>query len=139
MKNSAIPGRIQNNNAAIIIPNTIRPIRPPLQYVDTGNPKNLSVYYFNSALNLAVRAGNHLENIANNAIIGNLKDRRVLIAVHRHNRARGLHPDNMLNRAGNTAGDIQLGIDSFAGMSDPAGNIQSSRHQQQRVKRPQPH
>jgi hypothetical protein len=52
-----------------------------------------------------------LEQIADDAVVGHFEDRRVAILVDRDDRARSLHADQMLNRAGDAERHIQLGRD----------------------------
>src|SRR3954469_25900080 len=47
-----------------------------------------------------------LEEITLDAVIGDLEDRRVRVLVNRHDRARSLHANEMLNRTRNAEGHV---------------------------------
>src|SRR5437763_9656378 len=49
-----------------------------------------------------------LEQVADDAVVGDLEDRRVGILVDGDDRARALHADEMLDRAGDAEREIQL-------------------------------
>src|SRR5688572_19571920 len=48
-----------------------------------------------------------LEEVANDAVVGNLEDRRIGVFVDGHDGPRALHPHDVLNGAGDADGDIQ--------------------------------
>src|SRR5215469_8459514 len=50
-----------------------------------------------------------LEQVADNAVIGDLEDRRLFILVDGDDHLRILHPGEMLNGAGDADSDIELG------------------------------
>ena len=50
-------------------------------------------------VDLRREGGNHFEEIADDGQIGELKDRRIRIAIDRDNRVGGLHSDSMLYRS----------------------------------------
>src|SRR5664279_1755191 len=62
--------------------------------------------------------GNRLIEVGNQAIIGDLEDRGVLILVDRHDHLGILHAGEMLDRPGNTDRNIELGCDHLAGLAD---------------------
>src|SRR3954467_7080076 len=53
--------------------------------------------------------GDHFEQVAGDAVIGDLEDRRLGILVDRDDGARAFHPDEMLDRAGDAEREIELG------------------------------
>ncbi len=55
---------------------------------------------------------NNLFHSTNNHVVGNLVDRRIRIAVHRDDDARVLHTSDVLNLSRDTAGDVNLGVNS---------------------------
>src|SRR6478736_6287780 len=59
-----------------------------------------------------------LEQVADEAEIGNLENRRFTVLVDRHDRAGVLDAGQMLDRAGDTDRDVQFGRDDLAGLSD---------------------
>src|SRR5216684_7782722 len=62
--------------------------------------------------------GHDLENIANHAIIGNLKNRRVLVFVDGHDGARAFHSHHVLDRAADAQRQVQFRRHSLAGAAD---------------------
>ena len=60
---------------------------------------------------------NNLEQITNNAIIGNIENRRVRILVYGNNDLGCFHAGQMLYLSGNSAGDIEVGAHRAAGLS----------------------
>src|SRR5215469_17372744 len=69
-------------------------------------------------LQLFGESGHDFENVCDHAVIGDLEDGRVLVFVYRHNRARALHADNVLNRAADSQGEIQFRRHRLAGTAD---------------------
>src|SRR5277367_6159819 len=70
---------------------------------------------------LAERFGqlrNRLIQIRDQAVIGNLEDRRILVLVDRHDHLGIFHAGEMLDSAGNADGDIKLGRHHLAGLAD---------------------
>src|SRR4030095_9855110 len=61
---------------------------------------------------------NDLEQVADEAEIGDLEDRRFAVLVDRHDRAGVLDAGQMLDRAGDADSDVQFGRDDLAGLSD---------------------
>src|SRR3954468_21816255 len=53
--------------------------------------------------------GDHFEEVAGDAVIGDLEDGRLWILVDRDDGARAFHPDEMLDRAGDAERDVELG------------------------------
>ena len=58
------------------------------------------------------------KQIANQAVIGDLEDRRIGILVDGDDDFRLLHPGKVLDGAGNTDGDVKLRGDDLAGLTD---------------------
>src|SRR4051812_46121196 len=67
---------------------------------------------------LAYEFGHDLEQVADQAEIGDLEDRRVLVLVDRDDRLAVLHAGEMLDRARNADRDIDFGGDDLAGLAD---------------------
>ena len=63
---------------------------------------------------------NNFEEIADDAVVGYLKDWRFGILVDRDNALRALHADEVLNRSRDADGEIELWRDSLAGAADLA-------------------
>src|SRR2546427_10807775 len=59
-----------------------------------------------------------LVQIRDKPVIGDLEDRRLFILVDRHDHLRILHAREMLDRAGNPDGNVQLGRPPLAGLTD---------------------
>src|SRR5258707_894243 len=83
----------------------------------------ISSFYRSDTLfsELAERLGqfrNRLIQIRDQAIIGNLEDRRVLVLVDRDDDLRIFHAGEVLDRAGNADRDIKLGRHHLAGLAD---------------------
>src|SRR3954470_6304751 len=74
-----------------------------------------------------------LVQVADHTEIGELEDRRVAILVDRDDRPRALHADLVLDRTGDSDGDVQLRRNALARLSDlrrvrvPAGVDDRSR------------
>src|ERR1035438_1099234 len=51
----------------------------------------------------------HLEQIADNPIVGNFENRSIRIFIDGYDGARPLHPHQVLNRTGDADGHVQLG------------------------------
>src|SRR3954465_6536997 len=62
--------------------------------------------------------GDDLVQIADHAEVRELEDRGVRILVDRQDVLRVLHPDLVLDRAGDTGGEIELRRDRLAGLAD---------------------
>src|SRR5687768_8112815 len=71
-------------------------------------------------LDLFDKYRNRVEQVTDDTVIGNVEDRGFAVFVDRHDRARVLHPDDVLDRAGDTEGDINFGRDGLSGRSDLA-------------------
>src|SRR5579871_6071288 len=67
---------------------------------------------------LVAEFGKRLEQIGDEAVIGDLENRRFLILVDGDDHFRILHAGEMLDRAGNADGKIKLGRHHFAGLAD---------------------
>ena len=59
-----------------------------------------------------------LEQIARDAVVGDLEDRRFGILVDRHDRARALHADDVLDGAGDAEREIELRRDRLSRAAD---------------------
>src|SRR5690606_35980122 len=64
------------------------------------------------------RLRDHLEQITDDAEVGDLEDRRLRVLVDRHDDPRGLHTGPVLDRAGDPQRDVQLRRDRLAGLAD---------------------
>src|SRR5208337_1888836 len=69
-------------------------------------------------LQLFREGGHDFENVGHNAVIGDFKDRRVLILVHRNDGARALHPHHVLNGAADAERQVQLRRYRLPGTAD---------------------
>src|SRR5882757_3812749 len=65
---------------------------------------------------LQLRQGD--EKVADQAVIGNLEDRRLLVLVDGDDDLRILHAGKVLDGAGNADGDVEVGGDDLAGLAD---------------------
>ena len=88
-----------------------------------GVPKRLlgtpSKYYFDGNPSELLRQLRHdREQIADQADIGDLEDRRFLVLVDGDDDLRILHPREVLDRARNADRDIDVGGDDLAGLAD---------------------
>src|SRR5687767_15182512 len=59
-----------------------------------------------------------LQGIADDPVVGDLENRSFLVAVYRDDGLRRSHAGEMLNRAGNADGNIQLWTDRSASLPD---------------------
>src|SRR5689334_1533504 len=62
--------------------------------------------------------GHDLEEIAHDAIVGNLEDRGFLVLIDRNDGLAVLHAGEMLDRAGDADGDIEVGRHDLAGLAN---------------------
>ena len=62
--------------------------------------------------------GDDLVEVADDAEVGELEDRRVRVLVDRDDHVRALHADLVLDRAGDPAGDVELRRDALPGLPD---------------------
>src|SRR5438445_9162264 len=72
-------------------------------------------------LRLAHRFGerrNYLEHIADDSVVRNFEDRRVLVLIDGDDRLRGAHACQMLYRSRDSDGDVKLGAHQPPGLSD---------------------
>src|SRR5258706_7229309 len=65
--------------------------------------------------------GCDVEQVADHDEVGELGDRRVGVAIDGHDRAGRLHPDLVLDRAGDPEREIERGLDDLAGLADLLG------------------
>ena len=71
--------------------------------------------------------GNDLEQVTNDTVVSHLEDGSVLVLVHGDDALGVLHTSLVLDGAGDTQGDVDLGMDGLTGLadlvvsSDPAG------------------
>src|SRR4051794_24068489 len=56
--------------------------------------------------------------VADDAEVDELEDRRLLVLVDRHDGLRGLHPGPVLDRAGDAGGEVELRGDGLARLAD---------------------
>src|SRR5215210_7513958 len=61
---------------------------------------------------------NDLEQVTDDPKRGDLEDRRVRIAIDRHNEVGAVHPHVMLNRAADTHGDVETWRYRPSGLAD---------------------
>src|ERR671924_499417 len=61
---------------------------------------------------------NHLEEVAHDAVVGDLEDRRFLVLVDRDDDAAVVHAREVLNRARDADGYIEIGRHDLAGLAD---------------------
>src|SRR5262249_13555430 len=59
-----------------------------------------------------------LEEVADEAIVGDLEDRRLLVLVDGDDHLAVLHAGQMLDRAGDADSDVEVGRDHLAGLAD---------------------
>src|SRR5258708_17435334 len=59
-----------------------------------------------------------LEQISHDAVVGHLEDRRFLVLVDRHDGLAVLHAGEMLDRAGDANGNVEVGRHDLAGLAD---------------------
>ena len=89
----------------------------------------------------AAKRGNDLEEIADDSERRDLEDRRVRIAVDRHDVVRTLHPDVVLHRATDADGDVEARRDRPSRLADllvvrsPSGIDDGPRCPNRRAKR----
>src|SRR5262249_2830188 len=83
-----------------------------------GLPESIREATSLAALELVCEFGKYLEQITNEAVIGDLKDRRLLVLVDGHNDFRVFHSGEMLNGAGNSDRDVECRCDDLAGLPD---------------------
>src|SRR4029077_9683054 len=93
----------------------------PMRLIMMGTPTYPAgrVSYANSLL--FARGGqfrHDLEEIADDAVVGHLEDRCFLVLVDRHDGLAVLHAGEMLDRAGDADGDIEVGRHHLAGLAD---------------------
>src|SRR5262245_25406180 len=69
-------------------------------------------------LDLRDQLGNGLFPFLNDAVIGDLEDRLVLVLVDRDDRLGALHAGEVLDRARDRDGEVQVGGDDLAGLAD---------------------
>src|SRR6201991_4387546 len=62
--------------------------------------------------------GHDLEEIAHDAVVGNLEDRGFLVLVDRDDHLAVLHAGEMLDRAGDADGDVEVRRHDLAGLAD---------------------
>src|SRR5690242_18157905 len=91
--------------------------RPPLRLLGLFNNNNALCFRF---LDFFYEGRNDLEQIAYRAVIRGFENRRVLVFIDRHNGFRAFHADQVLNRSGNTDGDVHLGRYGLTGASNLA-------------------
>ena len=84
--------------------------------------------------NASVSAGSNLHRVADDAEMGEVEDRRVLVGVDRDDQVGALDADAMLDGAGDAGGDVELRPDGLAGLADLAvGRDPALLHQRARA------
>src|SRR5215472_3521573 len=73
---------------------------------------------FSELAELRGQFGNGLVEIRDQAVVGHLEDRRVLVFVDRHDDLGVLHAGEMLDGAGDADGNVELGRHHLAGLAD---------------------
>jgi hypothetical protein len=63
-------------------------------------------------------AGDGVLPLGDEAVVGDLEDRGLLVLVDRDDDLRALHAGEVLDRAGDGDGDVELGGDDLAGLAD---------------------
>ena len=71
-----------------------------------------------AALELFGELGHELEQVADQAVVGDLEDRRLLVLVDRDDHLAVLHPGQVLDGAGDADRDVELGRHDLAGLAD---------------------
>src|SRR5690606_11928182 len=69
-------------------------------------------------LQLASQLRYRLEQVGNQAVVGNLEDRRFFVLVDRHDHLGVLHAGQVLDGTGDAHGDVQLRRNDLAGLTD---------------------
>src|SRR5258706_2745232 len=132
--NAATPERKKNQKASVDIltlPRTQRfeqrTQREPLPLCPLSSFVSLSLFY------RRYDRRDDLEEIPDDAVVGDLEDRRVGILVDRDDGVRAFHADQMLNGAGDAEREVQLPRDRLARAADltlhrqPAGVADRTR------------
>src|SRR3954447_1049187 len=88
-------------------------------YDREGDPQPLLLT--SSLLDLCGESRQDLEQVADNAVVGNLEDRSVLVLVDGDNGLGGSHSGKVLDRSRNSNGDIQIRADQPPGLADLIG------------------
>src|SRR5216684_4368268 len=86
----------------------------PMRLIMLGTPGFRNSLLFDRGGQL----GHDLEEVADDAIVGHLEDRRFLVLVDRHDGLAVLHAGEVLDRAGDADGDIEVGRHDLAGLAD---------------------
>src|SRR5882762_1772819 len=101
-------------------PSDARSARPPIPY-NTGRSPLTRLFQSSLLSEFAERLGqfgNRLVEIRDQTVIGDLENRRILILVDRDDHLGILHAREMLDRAGDADGDIELRRYHLAGLAD---------------------
>src|SRR4051794_22930469 len=69
-------------------------------------------------LELVRQLGHDLEQVADQAVVGDLEDRRLLVLVDRDDDLRVLHPGQVLDGARDADRDVEVGGHDLAGLAD---------------------
>src|SRR5215471_88774 len=91
---------------------------PPINYTGRILPIRPGLNSFSELAKLRGQFGNGLVEIRDQAVIGDLEDRGVLVLVDRHDDLGVLHAGEMLDRAGDADGNVELGRHHLAGLAD---------------------
>src|ERR1700729_2919240 len=65
--------------------------------------------------------GNELRDVADDTVVGDLEDGGLGVAVNGNDDLAFVHAGEMLDCAGDTDGDVELGLDGFSGLADLLG------------------
>jgi len=114
--------QIANANCGSCIAN-VRRKRLPHQETDLGNTKAPSIRPAGSADLFCLfdsfdQLRHDLEQVADDAVIGDFENRSVGVLIDGDDRARSLHADQVLNCAGDPDCQVQLRRDGLAGTAD---------------------
>src|SRR3954462_1838773 len=89
--------------------------RPP-DALCAGRPRSSRSRLLLAELGLEFR--HHLEQVADQAVIGHLEDRRLLVLVDGDDDLAVLHAGQVLDGARDADGDVEVGCDDLAGLAD---------------------
>src|SRR5687768_10985376 len=88
---------------------------PPTINTSTSSVSRSLISGISGLLELSNHRWHDLEQIANDAIVRDLEDRRIAIFINCDDRAGALHADHMLDRTGNAERHVQLWRNSLPG------------------------
>src|SRR2546421_3836804 len=76
------------------------------------------ILFFEKSLELFGQLRHHLEEVADDAVVGDLEDRRLGVLVDGHDHLGGAHAGQVLDGARDTEAQVELGRDRTAGLAD---------------------